>query len=521
MRSVVSGYYVLEEPKKSSFSKFTNSLILLANWIFSYIARRAIINIAVGPDEIKLQKPIHVMFLTDDRTEKGTVVVNVLPGKFNKPVRSYFDKMPSSATEMKRQLSFDKPSHKTYVDFIIDEIGNLLAGTSKQDKCVNKKFAIEEIHLKGIERLDERLKCYFEEQVRQKYGEEFFELPRKVNLDFYSLETTDNAILESVELAESDEKLKPNSERKYVIACMARNQNYMFWLKDFYISSKNIGCTVIGFNYRGIDYSKGFINTETSMVNDALSQAQRLLESGVKPENIGFEGMSLGAAIATLTAATMHDRGLKVKLYNERSYRSLIRLIIGYVMPEANCNPLDPLNWLKYMAVGFTYLTIAPLVWLAGWHIDAASAWDRIPLEYKDYTVARNHKNPDHYDDDDMVHDSFSSIASLMAEHVNEIKEKHRTGLALSLEEQRLLADNAESHEFTLDRDNKINTNPSTHSAPRRFLVDTQTHKKNMQDYMIESMSFMLGSKSAITDTRDLNELKDSSVIRESLTNGL
>lgn len=501
MRTVVPGYYVLEEPKRGLLAKCSRGLSSLLNWTLSYLVRRVIINIALGPDEVKFQKPVHVMFLTDDRTEKGSVIINVLPGKSNKPVKSYFDKMPSIISEMKRQLSFDNPAHKLYVDSIIEEIGSLLAGTSKQDKCTNKKFTIEDIHLKGIERLDDRLAHYFKEQVRQKYDRDFFERPRTVNLDFYSLETPDDAILESVAVSNSDEQMKPMSERKYVIACMARNQNYMFWLKDFYTSAKNIGCTVIGFNYRGIDYSKGAVSTEISMVNDALAQAQRLLESGVKPEHIAFEGMSFGGAIATLTAATMHDYGLRVKLYNERSYRSLFRLIVGYIMPEANSNPWSPLNWLKYSVVGLTYLFIAPLIWIAGWHIDAASAWDRIPLAYKTYSVARNHENPEQYDDDDLVHDSFSSIASLMAEHVDEIKEKQKSGESLSMEEQQLLADKAKSHEFTLDRNNKTNNNPSPHSAPRRFLFDTESHQKTMQDYMIERLSLMLSSTTPALDT--------------------
>lgn len=447
---------------------------------------RWIINVALGPDEIRPQKTVHVLFLSDDRTEKGNVIVNLLPGKANKVMTSYFDKMSWFPSKSKRrQLSFNNPKHKSYVDLMIDEIGLLLEGKSNQEKCKNKQFTIEEIHLKGIERLDDLLRTYFKEQIRQKYGTDFFERPRTINLDFYTLETPDKAILESVQVSNPDEQMKPMSERKFIITCMARNQNYMFWLKDFYTSATNIGCTVIGFNYRGIDYSEGFAITHHAIVNDSLAQAQRLLELGVKPENIAFEGMSLGGATATISAAEMHDKGFKVKLYNERSYRSLIRLIVGYVMPASNSNPWNPINWFKYLVVGLCYITIAPIIRFIGWHIDAASAWDRIPSQYKDYSVARNHQNPEQYDDDDLVHDSFSSIASLMAQHQEQIKKKQRNHEPLTMEEEQLLADDAESHEFKLDRTNKINTNPSTHSAPRRFLIDTKTRSKTMQDYMI------------------------------------
>ena len=53
-------------------------------------------------------------------------------------------------------------------------------------------------------------------------------------------------------------------------------------------------------------------------------------------------------------------------------------------------------------------------------------------MEYKDYSVARNHTNPEQHDDDDLVHDSFSSIASLMDEHLEEVKKKQQNGESLS-----------------------------------------------------------------------------------------
>ncbi|KTD82211.1 alpha/beta hydrolase family protein [Legionella waltersii] len=492
MRTFVPGYYIIEGPKRKSWSEFTNYSFLLFNWALTFIARRAIINVALGPDEIRLQKPVHVIFFSDDRSEKGSVIVNLLPGKSSKAPTSYYDKLPRFSNTAKRQLSNTKPSNQRYIDSIINEIGLLLEGRSTQEKCRNKQFSIEDIHIKGIERLDDHLANYFKEQMHQKYGKAFFERPRKVQLNFYTLETADHAVLESVEIPNTDEELKPMSERKFVISCMARNQNYMYWLKDLYTSAKHIGCTVIGFNYRGLDYSKGMIWTYKNLVDDALSQARRLIESGVKPENIAFEGMSMGAAVATITAAKMHENGLRVKLYNERSYRSLLRLMIGYIMPDSTSNPWNPLTWLNYVAVGCAYLFLTPAICLLGWHLDAANAWDRIPFAYKIYSVARNHQNPAQPDDDDLVHDSFSSIASLMAQHLEEIKYTHQNGGSLSIEEQQMLADKPESHEFTLDRNNAMNTNPSNHSAPRRFLVDTQSHQQTMHTYMIEHVREML-----------------------------
>lgn len=500
MKAWGPNYYSLAKPKQGAWSQYSTDLRLFFNWVLNFIIRRAFISIAVGPNELTFQKSIHPMFLTDDRSEKGFIVLNVLPEHSQRMKKNYFHKFPEYTSIGKRQESFNSSLQKKHLDFLIAEIGYLLAGNSTQEKCGNKKFAIEDLHIKGIERLDCRLAEYFKEQVCQKYGNDFFLRQRTVNLNFYSLETDDDALLESVEVnGDTEQYKKPFSERKFLIACMARNQNYMYWIKDFVTSAGNIGCTVIGFNYRGLDHSKGMICTKNSLINDALAQAMRLIEFGAKPENIAFEGMSMGGAIATISAARMHANGMKVKLYNERSYRSLVRLVVGFIMPKDDSNPLNPINWLRYLIVGLTYTLVAPVMVALGWYINAASAWNRIPLEYKNYSVARNHQNPGHFDDDEYVHDSYASIASLVEENKVEVKKKQEQGFTLSKEELLLLKDKRESHEFTLER-TQVNSKFTAHSAPRRFLYDTYSHTKTMQSYMIESLSKTLETKEPTVD---------------------
>ena len=506
-------YVILQHPKQGLWLRYDRAPLRLLTWAIPSAIKRMIISIALGPNEVRLQKPVHVVFLSDDRTEKGHVIVNVLPCKSNKPKKSYFSKMSASISKNKRQyLSFNNPQHRTYIDSIINEIRLLLDGKSEQKKCKNKSFLREEIHLKGIERLDVQLKTYFKEQVKQKCGIDISKQTHAINLDFYTLETPDQAILESVQVSTPKELEKPMCERKFVLTCMARNQNYIYWLKDFYSSAKSIGCTVVGFNYRGIDYSKGMALTYHYMVNDTLAQAQHLLELGVKPQNIAIEGMSLGGAIATISAAKLHDKGFKVSLYNERSYRSLIRLIIGYVMPASNSNVWKPINWLKYITAAFSYIIIAPFIRLLGWHIDAASAWDRIPYQYKNYAVVRNHNTPGKFDDDDLVHDSFSSIASLIDEAQALAQHKKKHNQALSTEEKLLLADESASHEFTLDRSNPNNKNPSNHSAPRRFLLDTKTGSTTIHAHMVKHLRSKPGKMPQGLDAQILDALQIATI---------
>lgn len=496
MKQLASHYFIQDRVAYNLQSRYTPVVPTLLQWLVPSFIRRAIINVALGPNEVTLQNAIHVLFLTDDRTEHGLAIINLIPPKSSGLVNNYFDNSPIVE---QRQLSLNHPEYKAHLDSMIAEIDRLLAGNSQQPKCTKKKFSFEQIHLKGLERLDEQAAQYFKDQIQQKYGNAFFDSPRTLELNFYTLETAHNTLLESVAVSHSDELLKPISQRKFVISCMARNQNYMYWLKDFYTSATQIGCTVIGFNYRGIDYSQGQARTQDDIINDALAQAQRLIQLGVAPEHIAFEGMSFGAAIATHAAAKMHEQGLRVSLYNERSYRSLVRLMIGYIVPEAQSSPWNPINWLKYIAVGLSYLIIAPVIWFIGWHLNAANAWKNVPFAFKSYSIARNHENPACPENDDLVHDSFTSIASLMEEHQAKIIQKKTRQQTLSTDEQAILAYESSSSEFTLDKNTPLNTISSPHAAPRRFLWTSTTKKENMHSFMVR----MLHDKLSATHTCD------------------
>ena len=233
-------------------------------------------------------------------------------------------------------------------------------------------------------------------------------------MDFFSLQTADDAVLDSIEFSCTEEYKKPMSQRKFVIMCLANGQNYIDWIKDYHFTAKEIGCTVIGFNYRGIDYSQGMIWTEDNMISDAMAQVRRLVSLGANPANIGIEGMCLGGTIATLTCALAHDRQLKVKLFNERGYRSIPRALAGVFLPRVGSSLWNPINWLRYLLAAIVYVVSTPFIGLAGWYMDAGSRWDRIPSTDKGYAVVRNFNDsdPNAPKEDGIVEDSWASIAS-------------------------------------------------------------------------------------------------------------
>lgn len=472
-------YFAQEKPPTTLGSKIlflVKAPVLLPRWIISFLLSRAMTNVILSPTYAGPQKKIHSTAISYNPEENTHVIVNLIPHDSYKKLRDYVLKFCSifnlNFLAPKRTiLKLKNPQDKAYVDALINDIGSLMNGDSTADKCQGKKFNWEDIHLKGLEYFNSELRDYLFTQLRIKHGSAL-DKPPALNIDFYNLATPDAAVLDSVAVSLPAEEHIPIEQRKFVITCLANGQNYIDWLKDFHFSAKEIGCTVIGFNYRGVDYSQGMIWTEENMIADAIAQVKNLFALGARAENIGLEGMCLGGAVATLSAARLHEEGLKVKLYNERSFRSIPRTLAGALMPGVNRSLLNPLSWLQYAGAALVYCLCYPFIWLAGWRMDVGSAWDRIPLADKGYSVVRNmdDRDPKAPKEDGVIEDRYASLASLVDEHRVDARKKREAGAVLNEEESQLLADDPERHNFKVnpqhDRKNK-----RPHVLARRHLI--------------------------------------------------
>ena len=173
----------------------------------------------------------------------------------------------------------------------------------------------------------------------------------------------------------------------------------------------------------------------------------------------------------------------------------LPRLVSGYLMPNSKSNPWNPINWLRYAFAGLVYIILVPVMWLVGWYVDAASAWDKIPQAYKDYAVVRDKTspNPQEQIDDGIIHDSWASITSLIDEHKESLISKQKNGGHLKPEEQELLADPAEQHQFKGAAQNTEHKNTPLHFISRRFLVNSSNNTELLPDHMVKSFKNKLG----------------------------
>ncbi|WP_133129227.1 alpha/beta hydrolase family protein [Legionella yabuuchiae] len=530
-----NNYFELSKSRPSARQMLFNLLkapFSIPFWTVSFLLARIVTILALDPSDVKRQRPVHLVVMSDKESEalltsdnnnqdnfiadeNDLVIVNLAKHESHKIFKDYLLKFNNAVMKLpflnsikRRTLRFDNPKHKAHIDSMLNEIDLLVQGKSTALKCKHRKFSWNQIHFKGRELLDAPLLEYFFNRLKEKYGTEALETKRTHNLQFFTLKTTDGAVLDSAEIIAAGEETKPMSQRTFVITCLPRERNFTHWIKDMNYSAQHIGCTMVSFNYRGVDYSKGMVWTHENMVNDVIAQVQRLIELGAKPENIGIEGLCLGGVTATIAAAKLHEDGYKVKLYNERSFRSMPRFLSGYILPHSDSSLKNPVTWLKYFVAGLMYVLLAPVLWLAGWRTDAASAWEKIPPEDKNYSVVRMSKDSRSFEETDgIIHDSWASMASKFDEDRNAVLTKEKLGKSLNPDESALLADNPEHHYFKPAPNSGDDHNEKAkqygkvpHFLPRRKLVpleENQSHPTTCHDHMAEFFKTKLGMSAA------------------------
>ncbi|HAU1636775.1 TPA: Dot/Icm T4SS effector SdbA [Legionella pneumophila] len=491
-------YYSLEKEKKTFWQHVLDILkapFRLPGWIVSFFLARNITHVALNPNNVPQQRLIHLTKISN-RPEDDIVVVNFK----KRPPHKWFNDtlikiantiaaLPFVTPRLRTRLHYDNDNDVNHVNSLLAEIDALVQGKSNQKYCEGRAFDWSKIHLKGLEFLDPKMRGYVYEQLHEKYGLVSYTTKRKPNIEFFTLKTPDGSELDSVQVTGEEEEQKSMGERKFIITCIARDQNFINWIKDLNYTAKNLGATAISFNYRGVDYSRGLVWTENNLVDDILAQVQRLISLGADPRNICLDGMCIGGAVATIAAAKLHEKGMKVKLNNERSFTSLSSLVFGFIVPELQtANWWSPLTYGRFVLAGVVYVLLTPLIWMAGWPVDVTKAWNRIPAQDKMYSVVRDKDNGLY---DGVIHDHFCSIAALVDSQINSILYKLSTDQPLTEEEKQILCDDQFSHHFKPSQ--SVLKNPKykgPHFISRQDLVAELGHREEYtnHDYFLDRL---------------------------------
>lgn len=120
--------------------------------------------------------------------------------------------------------------------------------------------------------------------------------------------------------------VNPNNSDKYIIYCNGMHSSIKNH-QQVYVNLMSSGCGVIGFDYPGTGISSGEFS-KSATKESTESVYNYLLQKGIKPENIGVIGHSMGCAVASGLAAE-HTTAFTVLLCPFNTARDEIKYFIA------------------------------------------------------------------------------------------------------------------------------------------------------------------------------------------------
>ncbi|HEX4045403.1 MAG TPA: protein SidB [Gammaproteobacteria bacterium] len=204
--------------------------------------------------------------------------------------------------------------------------------------------------------------------------------------------THDGACLDTFEIKQKADI--PNNEKKYIINFLSAGMYYEEILNEMEEDAERLGCNIIGFNYRNV--SRKDIETtisqspksENDLVTDGIAQVQRLLDNGIKPENITLPGHSLGGAIATLVTSHFKKTGVQINVFNDRSFSSITNFVIGHSRRMINNTETIFGKIVGYIIKPFVKLSLLA----TKWDMNVVEAYKNLPDAHKEYMVVQSSK---------------------------------------------------------------------------------------------------------------------------------
>lgn len=168
--------------------------------------------------------------------------------------------------------------------------------------------------------------------------------------------------------------------------------------------SKNV--VSIGFNYPGVGESTGKNHMAQYLVESGISQVQRLLDQGVRPEQIVLKGFSLGAAIAKEVKRHFLKGEKDIALFQDRTFDRISNFLPGHIKQYRDTRETkNKTFWHKawyitrYVLLSASYyITNAitkPIIKCCGWEIVGGlegKEKDMAPKYNEDYVVVHPKK---------------------------------------------------------------------------------------------------------------------------------
>lgn len=222
------------------------------------------------------------------------------------------------------------------------------------------------------------------QQAKDSDKQSFLNLKVGLHYTYHTISTHDHALLETLEIGHCSQNNLNDERRSFVIYFPDNHETLHSLISQMQDDALALERNVIGFNYRSVGQSTGHLKSAQDLWVDGLAQVQRLLDQGVKPEQITLKGKGFGGAIATLVAYHLMHHDQHVYLFNDRSFSSLSNLLAHKIFPiHSQANFLE-----KALFIALLFCVKVGLS-LLKWDINTKHAFLEIKDQHKEYTVVR------------------------------------------------------------------------------------------------------------------------------------
>ncbi len=217
-------------------------------------------------------------------------------------------------------------------------------------------------------------------QILDRYDLTAFASKNNLSIETGFIFTHDKASLETIHITPMSQVKKPIRDHYFVVKFNGNNMQFADGIQHYSQDAKNLNCSVIGFDYRNVGNSEKEPRQFQDLVTDGIAQVQRLLDIGANPKHITLDGLSLGGAVATMVASHFHQKGIRVYLWNDRSFSTLPKAAVGLLQ-------IDTTSFSGECTQLSGESTTSTVLSSTGWNVDVANAYLSIPDEYKGYMV--------------------------------------------------------------------------------------------------------------------------------------
>lgn len=171
------------------------------------------------------------------------------------------------------------------------------------------------------------------EEAKQAYEHFNATLPTTTDVSRVTTLTHDHAQLDSMQITPAN-ALKDFKKRPFIVYFCSDNACYENNLEQMLRDAINLKSTVVGFNYRGVNRSrdqhgKKMTKSPQDNVLDGIVQVQRLLDEGVRPQQIVLVGKDYGMKIAAKVAQFFQKQRKEISALQPMPAADLINALLA------------------------------------------------------------------------------------------------------------------------------------------------------------------------------------------------